>query len=203
MTDAKQSQEKKLTPEEKARLRKLALANLTKQDLMTIASAAYVDSDQRYGDADGDAVDQFLYQPMIHNGVPTYLTPEGERPIVDLDPTKSRIKGKRYTGRIEIKEQEYLERAKKIADSSLPYVTVADLTHLMDYKGKIKKDYANQYIGDLLQSKDAKGKEVAAKLLQTYMLSIKHTTVMTGLALEREAAQGGLEEILNPKPERK
>lgn len=193
-------QEVKLTPEQKARMRALALQNLQKEDLMAIASAAYVDSDKAYGDADGDSVDQFVYRPAL-NGMPTYYDENGEQvPLWDLDPTKSRTRG-RYSGRVEATERQILDKAQAISDASVLYATVADLATLMGYKGEIKKELAGQYIADLLTSKNEEAKKVASILVGAYQAYRKDTAVITGLSLKREALKGGLEEILNPSEE--
>jgi len=203
-TQAKEQDEKKnLTPEEKAILRELALMNLQKRDLVDIASAAYVDSDKRYGEADGNVVDAYVYRLALGKNIPTYYDQNGQKiPLFEIDPTKSRIKGKRYTGRIEISEQQILDKAQQIVNDSLVYAKVADIAGLVGYKGKIER-YGDEYILDLLQSDNEEAKNIATALVLTYQAYIKDTAVIKGFTKEREALIGGLERILNPNVENK
>lgn len=191
--------EKKLTKEEiegiREKQREIALYNLKGESIKNLTAAFYTENSKDYGDAPGEAVDNFIYAPAISSG-PNFREYESgeEVDLIRKSLLSSREGGRRYSG--QISEYNVIENAMKITQEAITKVKIEDVKELINYDGDIPEAYKEKYISELIESDKKEDKKIAGQLISAYINYLVTTKVAEALNKKAEVVSGSLEQIL-------
>ena len=178
--------------EQREKAREVALKNL-RSPLANLAAAYFVQKNETYGKAGGDAVYNFIYQPARGSN-------EGNAIMNGILQDSSY--GLRYGG--SVSEAQIIGKSAEIVQQSIAGIKVSDAMSLMGSKAKIDPKYADRYVADLLseESSDTE-KEVAQAIMGSYGSWLTNSKVSEALNLSAKATVGNLEKILKPEEAKK
>lgn len=179
MTSEKEQKE----AEAKEKKRQIAMRNLGEETLQNLALAYFVSEEKDFGEADNAAVEQFKYMPAIK-----------EDTILLDSLLGSRHGGKRYTGNVS--EYKIIHDAGAIIQESLSRIKVADALQLIGSNSKIAGSYSDIYLSDLLESKKEKDKELAKRIMDSYLAYFISSGVSDAYADRAKTVKKSLETFL-------
>jgi len=179
----------------KEKRREIALKNLKAASLLNLATAYFVNEGKDYGENDNSAVEEFMYRPAIENGAGVHDPKTGKKfDLVYNSLFSSRQGGKRYSGNVS--EYEIIKTGAAIMQQSLAAVKVSDIYALIGSDIKVGKEFQDRYVGDLLQSKNKKDKELGSEILGLYQEYVTTKKVSQALNKRAGSIKSGLENIV-------
>lgn len=193
----------KAEKEAKEKMRQYAMKNIGSQNLLNLAIAYLVHKDKGYGENDNASVDEFLYQPALNGGPNAYDLESGEQANLLTDGLLgSRKDGERYTG--SVSEIDMIKTAASIVQSSLASLKVRDMAQILGYDPeKMKKEYGEVYISDLLQSKSKEAQNRGKTLIGLYSSYMSAMGVSKAVGMKGGQIRGGLEKLLMQEEKKK
>jgi len=168
------------TTEEREAQRDVALRNLKDSSTSDLAVSYLVKHSGQYGEAGNSAVHNFKYIPGIQK------PSENVSGIISNSLLDSRVNEEMYSGNVS--ELGIIQKCAEIIQESLKSVKVSDVYELMGAENP-PEEYANQYVGDLDESK-------YNQILSLYNAYLTSKGVSEALDERAKNLPKGLEKIL-------
>ena len=189
--------EKPLSEKEKQEQRAVAIKNLQFSNLISAASAYFLEIDPNYGEVDKSAVENFAYFPAINKDLKAYSKEGQEIDLIKNSLLSSRQDGKRYSG--SVSEYSIIKTSAQIIQESISALKVEDILNQLGYNSEIKEKYKGKYLSSLFESEDKESKEVVQILATSYINYLKDMQVSNALKEKANSTKNGLEKILKPE----